>query len=207
MKKTFFILILISLFVCSNNAQTKNLKDYFIPVENKETNFYKPDADDIHKLVTNIIYQNVKNNTYNIIRNTLSLNQIVSKLVYEVQVTTREVRILKTKSFSMVKNVEKDCNPPQIYIKAPLDDQTQTWTYTDETGDVFKCTSQWQNLKTEKRIMKALIVKRIYVGKPEVSSWASVEEIYVESIGLWRTRTLKGKNIMSLDENNYLQTY
>ena len=81
-------------------------------------------------------------------------------------------------------NKKADYNPPRTILKMPVTGQTVSWTYTDISGDVIKCTASLTTVTIDGVQKKAIKVIKIITGAED---FGKTIDYYVKGIGIWKT--------------------
>lgn len=190
MKKMKTTILALAVCLTSLTTQAQTIKDFFVPTspKNKAT-FYSPSKTGGRTDMTRTIYYVNKGSSFDITDAKMFSGNPTAIQTKTVTFTDNEVKMTKSVSTTMMEtNKQRTHNPPTVLLKMPAQGKTVTWSYTQISGDVLKCTASWTTLNVDGKELKTIKVEQEIEG-----FGAKTIEYYVHGIGLYKT-DMKGSD-------------
>lgn len=207
MKSIITIVVIFCLIMNSVNGQ--NIKAYFIPSNvNEEILYYKPDSKTglQSEFSKKIKFENNGNDKYILHEDNLfQNNQKTSSETKMITVNPTEVIITKTSTISMIGGIsEIEYASPQIFIKLPSLNNSESWVFENNKGEIISCSSEFTEVSLNGMTKNAIMVIRKSSENDVTTSWSTIIEYYVEDVGLWQITNSEGKidYILKNNKNN-----
>lgn len=183
MKKMKVIILALAVSLTSLTVQAQTIKDFFIPTspKNKAT-FYSPSKTGGRTDMTQTVYYVEKGSFYDITDAKMFRGNPTVIQTKTVTFSDNEVKMTKSVSTTMMEtNKQRTHSPPTVLLKMPAPGKTVTWSYTQISGDVLKCTASWTTLNVDGKELKTIKVEQEIEG-----FGAKTIEYYVHGIGLYK---------------------
>lgn len=186
--KTTILALAVCLTSLTIKAQT--IKDFFVPTSTKnKATFYTPSKSGGRTDMTRTINYVDKGSYYDIMDAKMFSGNPTAIQTKTAIFTDNEVKMTKSVSTTMMEtNKQRTHNPPTVLLKMPAAGKTVTYTYTQISGDVLKCTASWTTLNVDGKDLKTVKVEKEMEGFE-----AKTIEYYVQGIGLYKT-DMKGSD-------------
>ena len=180
--KIKFVILALSVGLTVMTSKGQSIKDFFIPdTAYNKASFYSPDKTGNRTGMTRVIYYTKNGANYDILDANLfdgkgDASSIITKTV---QFSATEAKMIRSSA-----NKKQDYNPPKIILKMPAAGQTISWTYSDISGDLIKCTASFTTVTIDGVQKKAIKKIEVVIGYEDQGKTITY---YVKGIGLWKT--------------------